>query len=102
MFDHVDLPRRVSRLSGLKEGLIRVKMKCVIKAFEYFHSRKTWINQIMVEILDNHKVGGTIRVLSTDVDKVDGSSGFCVRMERIKILALKTRISRKSEIFFCC
>ena len=56
----------------------------------------------MVEILDNHKVGGTIRVLSTDVDKVDGSSGFCVRMERIKILALKTRISRKSIILFCC
>ena len=38
----------------------------------------------MVEILDNHKVGGTIRVLSTDVDKVDGSSGFCGRMEGIK------------------
>ena len=60
MFDHVDLPRRVSRLSGLKEGLIRVKMKCVIKAFEYFHSRKTWINQIMVEISNNHKVDGAV------------------------------------------
>ena len=59
MFDHVDLPRRMSRLSGLKEGF-RVKMKCVIKAFEYFYSRKTWINQIMVEMSDNHKLGSAV------------------------------------------
>ena len=60
MFDHVDPPRRMSRLSGLKEGLIRVKMKCVIKAFEYFYSRKTLINQIMVEMSDNHKLVGAV------------------------------------------
>ena len=60
MFDHVDPARRMSRLSGLKEGLIRVKMKYVIKAFEYFYSRKTLINQIMIEMSDNHKLGGAV------------------------------------------
>ena len=50
MFDHVDPPRRMSRLSGLKEGLIRVKMRF----------------QIIIGVV----------VLSTDVGKVDASSGF--------------------------